>query len=118
MLKLFFSFAIFFSLIIHPFYMSVTEINQNAKTKSIEVSCHIFTDDLEKDFKIRYKKAVDLTHPADKALADKYISDYLKEKLKITIDGKDIPLHYLGYEINEDAVWSYLECENITTYKS
>ncbi|MEO8149583.1 MAG: DUF6702 family protein [Bacteroidia bacterium] len=118
MIKLFISLFALAGSLVHPFYMSVTEINHNAKTKSIEVSCHIFTDDLEKDFKIQYNKSIDLTHPTDKALADKYVSDYLKEKLKITIDGKIITLHYLGYEINEDAVWSYFECENIATIKN
>lgn len=98
--------------------MSVTEIKHNSNTKSIEVSSHIFTDDLEKDFKARYNKPIDLTHPADTALAYKYVSDYLKEKLKITIDGKMITLKYLGYEINEDAVWTYLECGNIATIKN
>lgn len=97
--------------------MSVTELNHNAKTKSIEISCHIFTDDLEKDYKAHYNKAIDLTHPADKALADKYIADYLKEKLKITVDGKPLTCYYVGYEINEDAVWSYLEITNVTTVK-
>jgi len=97
--------------------MSVTEITHNAKTKSIEVSCHIFTEDIEQDFKVRYNGHIDLIHPADKALANKYVADYLKEKLKISIDGKNISLNYLGYEIKEDAVWSYFDCENILSVK-
>jgi hypothetical protein len=97
--------------------MSVAEINHNAKTKSIEVSCHIFTDDMEREFKTRYNKPIDLSQPADKALANKFIADYVKEKLKISIDGKDISLYYLGYEINEDAVWSYFDCANIPAIK-
>ena len=31
--------------ILHPFFISVTEINHNIKDKSLEVSCKIFTDD-------------------------------------------------------------------------
>ena len=118
MINLYISVFTLLTAVFHPFYMSVTEINHNAKTKSIEVSCHIFTDDLEKDFKVRYKKAIDLTHPANKAFADSCLKYYLYDKLHININGKDLEMHYLGYEINEDAVWSYFECENIATIKS
>jgi hypothetical protein len=31
----------------HPFYVSVTEISQNATDKSLEVSCKFFADDFE-----------------------------------------------------------------------
>jgi Domain of unknown function (DUF6702) len=31
----------------HPLYISVTEINHNAKDRILEVSCKIFTNDLE-----------------------------------------------------------------------
>ena len=31
----------------HPFFVSVTEINHNAKDKTIEIACKIFTDDFE-----------------------------------------------------------------------
>ena len=32
----------------HPIFVSVTEIEHNAKDKTLEISCKIFTDDLEK----------------------------------------------------------------------
>ena len=32
---------------VHPFYVSVTEINQNAAEKSLEISCKFFADDFE-----------------------------------------------------------------------
>ena len=32
----------------HPIYVSVTEIEHNAKDKTLEISCKIFTDDFEK----------------------------------------------------------------------
>ena len=33
--------------ILHPFYVSVTEINHNAADKTLEISCKMFTEDLE-----------------------------------------------------------------------
>ena len=32
---------------VHPFFVSVTEINHNAGDKNLEISCKIFTDDFE-----------------------------------------------------------------------
>ena len=33
----------------HPIFMSVTEIEHNAKDKTLEISCKVFTDDFEKN---------------------------------------------------------------------
>ncbi len=118
MINLFISIYSFISLVFHPYYLSVTEIDHNAKNNSIEVSCHIFTDDLEKALRLRNKNAIDLTQPADKASAEQLVNDYIQEKLKITIDGKAVPLKYLGYEIIEDAVWTYYEGESIPAIKT
>ena len=46
----------------HPFYVSVTEMNYNAKTKSIEISCKLFAEDLENVLKQNNKAAVDLAN--------------------------------------------------------
>lgn len=32
---------------LHPFYVSVTEVAHNPKTKNLEISCKIFFNDLE-----------------------------------------------------------------------
>ena len=47
----------------HPIYVSVTEIEHNAKEKTLEISCKIFTDDFEKALKATYKTYVDLLKP-------------------------------------------------------
>ncbi len=44
----------------HPLFISVTEIEHNAKEKSLEVSCKIFTDDFERTLRAAYKTKVDL----------------------------------------------------------
>ena len=40
---------------LHPFHVSTTEINQNAKDKILEISCRIFTDDFESILEKNYK---------------------------------------------------------------
>ena len=51
----------------HPFYVSVTEINHNAKSKTIEISTKIFFDDLERDIENESKTSFDIVKPVDKA---------------------------------------------------
>ena len=93
----------------HPFYVSVTEINHNAKTKSIEISTKIFFDDLEADLENDYKLKLDIIKPTDKAQMDKCLADYIRKNLLIKIDGKVYTANYLGYEIQGEAAWCYLE---------
>jgi hypothetical protein len=103
----------------HPFHVSTTEINHNAKDKTLEVTCRIFTDDFEAILEKNYKTKVDLTHPAaaEKATIDKIVSDYIKKHLQLKADGKQVTLSYLGYEIDNDAAAVYLEVDNIPSVK-
>ena len=39
----------------HPFFVSVTEMNHNAKDKTLEISCKLFADDFEKGLEQVYK---------------------------------------------------------------
>ncbi|PSL47622.1 hypothetical protein CLV51_102479 [Chitinophaga niastensis] len=102
---------------LHPFYASVTEITHNAGKKELEVSCRIFADDLENTLKAQNKTSFDITHPANRKQVEGYIAAYLSQHLAIAADGKNIPLHFIGYKIEEDAVWSFLEAENVPTPK-
>ena len=72
----------------HPIFMSVTEIEHNSKDKTLEISCKVFTDDLEKTLRQTYKGTVDLINPKDKAAMNKLVSDYVQQHLSITADGK------------------------------
>ena len=101
----------------HPIYMSVTEIEHNAKDKTLEISCKIFTDDFEKTLRQTYKTTVDLINPKDKAAANKLVANYVQKHLLLTADGKKVALQFLGYEQQEEGVISYYQVDNITTVK-
>jgi hypothetical protein len=93
----------------HPLYVSVTEITHNAGDKNLEVSCKIFTDDFEQTLSTLYNKKVDLFNPTNKAETDKQVTEYVRKRLVITLDGKTIPLEFVGFERENDAVWSYFQ---------
>lgn len=103
--------------LIHPFFVSVIEINYNAKEATVEISVRVFTEDLEKTLQKYSTAKVDITNPADNAVIEKQISNYLSQKLKLKIDGRPVTLHYLGHEIQKESVWCYLEVTKITDVK-
>ncbi|RFS21210.1 hypothetical protein DVR12_17530 [Chitinophaga silvatica] len=104
--------------LMHPFYVSVTEIAHDASKQELQVSCRIFTDDLENTLKAQFKTNFDITKPANRKQVDDYIATYLSQHLVITLDGKPVKLHYLGYKVEEDAVWSFLEAEKVPVPKN
>ncbi len=103
--------------LLHPFFVSVTEIKQNPTNHSLEISCRMFSDDLEKALEKQYRTQLDIIKPKDKALANKLINDYVKKHLVIRADGKTLNLAYIGYEIQEDGTWSYFEVKGVDRIK-
>jgi hypothetical protein len=101
----------------HPVFVTITEIEQNVKEKSVEISCKIFTDDFEKALRAVYKTKVDLLDDKTKPAMDKLVNDYVQKHLKISLDGKLYTLKYVGYEKIEEAIYSYFEIENIAIIK-
>ena len=101
----------------HPIFVSVTEIEHNAKDKILEISCKIFTDDFEKTLRQAYKTYVDLLKPKDKNAMNKLVADYVQKHLLIKVDGKAAALQFLGYEQDEEGIVSYYQVNNIATVK-
>jgi hypothetical protein len=101
----------------HPIYVSVTEIEHNAKDKTLEISCKIFTDDFEKTLRQQYNTHVDLLNPKEKAAMEKMVSEYVVKHLIVKADGKPAALQYLGYEQQEEGIMSYYQVNNISSVK-
>lgn len=97
----------------HPFYISLTEIKYNPKEKSLEISQKIFRDDLEKALSGLYNAKVDFLKPGNKAELDKMVKKYILENNEIQINGQKVGLNFIGYEIEDEAVWFYLEAMKV-----
>jgi hypothetical protein len=98
----------------HPLFVSVTEIENNAKDKTLEISCKIFTDDFEKTLRKTYTGTVDLLQPKDKAAMNKLVSSYVQQHLLLTVNDKKVALQFIGYEQQEEGIMSYYQVNNIT----
>lgn len=101
----------------HPFHVSVVEINHNATDKTLEISCKIFTDDFEKVLTQNYKTRVDLTNPPDKKAMDSVVKKYIFSHLAVSVDGKPGTFSYLGFEKDAEAVYSYVQLDNVAAVK-
>jgi hypothetical protein len=103
--------------LLHPFFVSVTEISHNARDKMLEISCKTFTDDLEKAIEKTANVKLDLFNVKDKAVAEKAIAEYIKKHLVIKVDGKTVQLEFVGFEREGEATWSYFQVSNLPSVK-
>lgn len=94
---------------LHPYYVSVVELRNNRNNKMIELTCRFFTDDFESALKNEGFPSIDLIHPSNRHAADQYIFSYITNHLKISVNGRVCSFEYVGYEVKEDAVNSYLQ---------
>ena len=109
-----FSLLLLLNSVLHPFHISLTEIKYNAQKKNMEISQKIFWDDLEVGLSDFYKAKINFLKPKDKADLDKKIKEYILRNNEIIVNGQKVALSYLGYEIEEDAAWFYLEAIQLT----
>ncbi len=103
--------------VFHPFFVSVIEINHNAKDATVEVSVRVFTEDMEKTLQKYTTAKIDIANPSDKAFLEKQLSNYIMQKLQLKIDGKSVTMNYVGHEIQKESIWCYLEVPKITDMK-
>ncbi|MTI32193.1 hypothetical protein E1171_15355 [Cytophagales bacterium RKSG123] len=110
---------IFFNLFIakHPFHVSVSDMQYNEKSKSIEITHKIFVDDLEEALKDYSGEKIDLAGEENLEKNQELISNYLNEKFHISINGKTVKGTYIGQEEDNGSVWCYVELKNIRKIK-
>ncbi|WP_316844845.1 DUF6702 family protein [Pedobacter psychrodurus] len=102
----------------HPLHVSTTEVNFNAKDKTLEVSCKIFSDDFEAILAKVYKQKTDLSNPNMKTAMDELVKKYLLSHLQLKANGKAVTLSYVGFEIDHEATNIYLEVDKVVAVKS
>ena len=101
----------------HPIFVSVTEINHNAANKTLEISCKIFTDDLEQTLRQQNKIKVDLLNPASKQAMNVLVNNYIQKHLQLKVDDKAVMLEFVGFEQQEEGIISFFEVKNIAMVK-
>lgn len=102
----------------HPLHVSTTELSLNTKTKSVEISTRLFTDDFESILQKNFKQKIDLSNPRVKNDMEVLVKKYLLDHLNMQINSKTATLNFVGFEIDQEATYVYFEVEKISNIKS
>ena len=103
---------------LHKYYVSVTEIEYVSEQKSVQIISRIFIDDFESLLRNRYDERLTLAIENEDDLVNYYTEKYLKEKLKITINGQPLEFNFIGKEYEEDIMLNYLEIVDVDNISS
>ena len=77
--------------LVHPFYISLTELRYNPSSKKMEVAQKIFWDDLEVALSKEAGATVDFLKPKDKAKLEGQVKAYLLKHTQVWVNGKLAP---------------------------
>ncbi len=108
--------------LLHDFHMSKSEIRYVSERNTIELSIHIFIDDLELTLADFGVEGLEIGTDNESDEADKYIQEYLSSTLKLNCNSSELTFDWVGKELSEDlmAIWCYLQineanqCQQIT----
>ncbi len=104
---------------LHPIHISVTDINFDEEHNALEIISKVFIDDIENEIRALNKEEyLDITKPGKGRTTDDLLKPYLKERFKITVNGKEVECNYLGHEIETEALYLYFEVEKVKKLKS
>jgi len=99
---------------LHKYYFSFTEIRVDTKKATLNVSCKMFTDDLETSMSNIYGKKIVLADVKQHKEIQRLLDKYMAERFKISVAGKALKLVFIGYENEDDVIWCYLEVPKLT----
>ncbi|MFM7233448.1 MAG: DUF6702 family protein [Flavobacteriales bacterium] len=94
------------SVIVHKFYISKTIIEFNNRSQQFEITCKLFTDDLELALSQLQGKSVKLEVGDGN---DALVEAYCKQHLKCAIDGVPMEWRWVGKEVENDLTFCYFE---------
>jgi hypothetical protein len=63
------------------------------------------------------KKNIDLLNPKNQVETDSVLLNYISKRLAIQVNSKKQLLNYIGYEKEEEAIWTYFEIKNCAVPK-
>ncbi|MFD2936091.1 DUF6702 family protein [Spirosoma flavum] len=99
----------------HDFHASVTQMQYDPKERTFEISIRIFTDDFEKALAEASKSKVNLNATGkNDPLIEKYIQSHFGY---VNAQKQAKPIKYVGYEVETDAHWIYLEMPYIEPFR-
>lgn len=102
----------------HAIHISKTEINYDMAEKSLQITTHIFIDDLERAMEAAGAPKLYLGTKMEIPTAEKELEKYLGKMLLLSTGNTKLKPVWVGKELSADflAVWCYLEVEGMGTF--
>jgi len=121
MKTLFLAFSLIaFSTTLHEFHVSKCQIEYVKAEQSLQISMHIFIDDLEEALRQRGKDQLFICTEREAKEAEQYMIDYIDDRVQLKVNGQAMDFHFLGKEISDDlaAVWCFIEIKGVEPFSS
>ncbi len=99
----------------HDFHVSKCLVEYNKTERALQVSMHIFIDDLEEALRRQGADQLFICTEREAAEAETHLQRYLEQNFRLQANGEPVAYEFLGKEISDDlaAVWCYLEVTNV-----
>ena len=94
---------------LHPFHVTVSELIYKEEDKAVQIMHKIFVDDFEQTLNKAYQVDLDILALKDTKSIDSLVQDYLSKHFKVSINGKEQEIVYLGSELDANVLWCYQE---------
>ena len=103
----------------HEFHMSKCQIDYNEQEKALQISLHLFIDDLEDALKQGGGKPIHLCSEKETADAEEQLYAYLQSNFLLEVNEQAVSYNFIGKEQSEDliGVWVYLEVTEVENLK-
>ena len=104
----------------HAFHLSKTDMVFQPKEKTLQITMHLFIDDLEIALENQGKKSLMIGTEKEKMGVNDLIFNYLEQNFNLTINDKKTAYTFVGKEPTADkqALWIYLEVKNLKNIKA
>ena len=106
------------SVLFHPLYVSVCNVDIDASHLLVTLSLKVFTDDVETVLHNKYSIDGWVGTPKEHRDSRRLISEYLGERLNVEVNRRNrLVLQTDSMIVNEDALWIYMTGKSADTIR-
>lgn len=105
---------------LHDIHVSKCNIDFSDKEKTLQITIHIYLDDLEAGIKNQgVTERLNLCTEKENPKGNEFVLDYFQKMFSIQVNEKPVTYTMLGKEPTEDLLggWFYLEVQNVQELK-
>ena len=98
---------------LHEYYISITHIDYNPLSRTIEISQQYIAHDVEKAILMKHKVNLHLAEPNEHPKADSILEVYFRDNFELSVDST-IHLNWVGREVKlDESLLIYLQSDEM-----